>query len=237
LVATLLWTLAAQAFKPPPINGQVMDTAGVLTPPQVARLNDKLLRVRMQTGFAVVVFIPSSLEGESMEDVAYTTFNTWKVGSAKGDDGVLLLIAPQERKARIETGKGVGGALTDLQSSRINREVVNPRLQEDQFYEAVNDGTSAIVRELVAGTPGGTSEPGKQPGAGQAPSPLRTGAYILGTLVVIILAIISPTFRQILFWMLLFGRGGGGGRGGFGGGNNYRGGGGSSGGGGSTDDW
>ncbi|MCL2778818.1 MAG: TPM domain-containing protein [Polyangiaceae bacterium] len=239
-LAVLFWAPVALAFKPPPIDSHVMDTAGVLSPAQVEQVDRKLSRAREQTGFAVVVFVPSSLEGESIEDVAYTTFNTWKVGSAKGDDGVLLVIAPQERKTFIATGKGVGGALTDLQSSHINRDVINPLLRQGQYYEAINRGTSAILGELTAGTPGGVSDPGMHAQRGQpgARDVVRSGVYIVGFILVIVLAIVSPTFRSLLFWMLIFGRGGGGGRGGFGGGGSgYRGGGGSTGGGGSSDDW
>src|SRR5262245_36716842 len=125
-VVALLWAPLAHAFVPPRMSGHVVDTAGVLSPEQVMRLEHKLERARRETGFAVVVFVPASLEGESIADVAYTTFNTWKIGSAKGDDGVLLVIAPKEHETRIETGKGVGGALTDLQSSHINRDVIGP---------------------------------------------------------------------------------------------------------------
>ena len=90
-VAVLLWSGAADAaFKPPALNGHVMDTAGFLTPDQVLKIDQKLDRARQETGFAIVVFIPGSLEGEDIADVAYTTFNAWKIGSAKGDDGVLL---------------------------------------------------------------------------------------------------------------------------------------------------
>jgi uncharacterized protein len=105
----LLWSPHARAaFTPPELHGHVKDTAGVLTPAEVSTLDAKLNQARVTSGFAVVVFIVGSLEGESIEDVAFTTFNTWKVGAAKEDDGVLLVIAPKERKTRIETGKGVG---------------------------------------------------------------------------------------------------------------------------------
>jgi uncharacterized protein len=242
-LAVLFWAPVAMAFTPPPINGHVMDTAGVLSPAQIAQIDRKLSRAQQQTGFAVVVFVPNSLEGESIEDVAYTTFNTWKIGSAKGDDGVLLVIAPQERQTRIETGKGVGGALTDLQSSHINRDVINPLLKQGQYYEAVARGTSAILGELTAGTPGGVSDPGMaqranaQHGQAGARDAVRSGVYVVGFILVVILAIVSPTFRSLLFWMLIFGRGGGRGGGFGGGGSGYRGGGGGSGGGGSSDGW
>src|SRR5690606_3392153 len=88
-------------------------------------------------GFAVVVYTVASLDGQSIDDVAYTAFNTWKIGSKEGDDGVLLVIAPKERATRIETGKGVGGALTDLESHHINRDAIWPGLR--------------AVRRLLAG--------------------------------------------------------------------------------------
>src|SRR4051794_836180 len=176
-LVTLLWvTTAHAAFTPPPINGHVMDTAGVLTPEQVLQLDAKLDRARQTTGFALVVFVAKSLEGESIDDVAYTTFNTWKVGSAKGDDGVLLVLAPQERKIRIETGKGVGGGLTDIGSSHIIRDTIAPLMRQAQYFEAADRGTDAIVSELAAGTPGGTSDPGKKPGARSGHGGHRTGS-------------------------------------------------------------
>lgn len=245
-LVTLLWSSAARAaFTPPPLDGHVVDTAGVLSRSQVLALDEKLDRVRRETGFAVVVFLPKSLEGESPEDVAYTTFNTWKVGSAKGDDGVLLMIVPSERVLRIETGKGVGGALTDLESSHIDRDVIAPRLRQGDYFGAIDDGTDAIVHALTTDTPGGVSEPGRTSEAGGRH---ESGAFesigvVLFGIVFVVLLIVSPGFRRFVFYMLLFGGRGGGG-GGFGGGggggfggSGYGGGGGSSGGGGSTDRW
>lgn len=255
-LTALLWTALAHAFEPPPISGHVLDTAGVLSQAEALRLDRKLDAARRSSGFAVVVFVPRSLEGESIDDVAYATFNKWKVGSAKGDDGVLLVVAPKEHKTRIETGKGVGGALTDIQSSHINREIINPRLKTGDFYGALDKGTDAILRELTEGTPGGGSEDGRgdarrgaAAGARRTSGWLKAGAVGAAVLLVIFLAIVSPTFREILFWLIFFGRGGGGGGGssggsggGYGGGggdggSGYGGDGGSSGGGGSSDGW
>lgn len=244
-LATLLFTVAAHAaWTPPPLNGHVVDTAGVLTPEQVLRLDRKLDRARREKGFAVVVYIlPEVPEGMSIEDVGYKAGNTWKVGSAKGDDGVILLATIHDRKLRIETGKGVGGALTDIRSSEINREIIGPLMKQGLYYEAMNRGTDAILKDLAAETPGGVSEPGREPQRRGGKPPVSDTVKTIGAgvvlLLVIILAIVSPTFRQILFFMLLFGRGGGGrgGGGGGGGGSGYGGGGGSFGGGGSSDDY
>ncbi|HVH43620.1 MAG TPA: TPM domain-containing protein [Labilithrix sp.] len=245
-------TLAhAAPWSPPPLRGHVVDQAGALTPDQTRLLDRKLDRARKQTGFAIVVYLlPQLPDGLSIEDVGYRAGNAWGVGSKSGDDGVLLIASLGERKLRIETGKGVGGALTDLQSSRINREVIGPAMKEGRTYDAMNQGVDAILHELVENTPGGKSDPGRDPSAsrrghGAQGGPATVADYmkigVIGLIIVgvIILAIVSPTFREILFWVLLFGRfgGGGGRRDDDDGGSGYGGGGGSFGGGGSSDDY
>ncbi|APR85908.1 methanol dehydrogenase [Minicystis rosea] len=153
LGAILTMATSAFAFKPPPLNGHVMDTAGKLSQADIQYLDAKLSGYRQQTGFAIVAFIVGSLEGEPIDDVAYTTFNAWGVGEKGKDNGVLLVIAPNERKVRIETGKGVGGELTDLQSNDIIRQVIAPLLQQNRFREAIDEGTGAIAKALSGEAP------------------------------------------------------------------------------------
>jgi uncharacterized protein len=244
----------AAPWKPPPLRGHVVDEAGALTPEQARHLDRKLDRARRQTGFAIVVYLlPQLPDGKTMDDVGYEAGNAWGVGSKNGDDGVLLIASLGDRKVRFETGRGVGGALTDVQSSRINREIIGPLLKEGQTYEAMNRGVDAVLKELVENTAGGKSDPGRDPSASRRhggshqaqPATLtdyvKLGVVGLVILGVIVLAIISPTFRELLFWVLLFGRfggrGGGGGRNDDDEGSGYSGGGGSFGGGGSTDDY
>src|SRR3954463_5027317 len=87
---------ALAAFEPPPLNGHVVDTAGALTQGQLRALDAKLDDVRQRTGYEIVAFVPGSLEGETIEDIAYKAFNTWHVGRKGLDNGVLLVIAPRE---------------------------------------------------------------------------------------------------------------------------------------------
>ncbi len=148
-VALLLTSPAwAAPYRPPPIAGHVTDSAQKLTPAQIASLDQKLADYRKCSGNHVAVFLAASLEGKTIEDVAYETFNVWKIGEAKKDSGVLLVLAPNERKVRIETGKGVGGSLTDIQSKDILREKVSPRMKADDFFGAADQGTSAIGAAL-----------------------------------------------------------------------------------------
>ena len=190
LVVGLFAPLVALAYVPPPIRGHVNDLAGKLTAADVAALDAKLSAVRKQTGHEIVVFLPHTLGGETVEDVAYGTFNTWKVGQKGADDGVLLVIAPAERKVRIETGKGVGGVLTDLQASDIIRKDIAPSLKQERFREAVERGTDAIVAAL-----------GK---AGAAPPP-RAPTKSMGDKVEELVGGLLVTFIGLFFLAALFG--------------------------------
>lgn len=250
-LAAIVWPAAAWAkFEPPPLRGHVVDEANALDDVAEARIAARLDALRLQKGFAIVVYLPASLKGLPIEDVAYDTFNTWGVGAEKEDDGVLLVVAPSERKVRIETGQGVGDRITDVQSSRIIREVMTPRLAAGDIPGAIDDGTRSIERALTGEDPvaGTATRPTTQPRRPPQARLTTTQKLVFGGIfaVVVLLAIVSRGFRRVLFsilevmlWAAFFGRGGGGGGGGFGGGGGggYGGGGGRSGGGGASGGW
>src|SRR5829696_4307836 len=148
VLAALLHPRLALAFVPPPIQGHITDTAGKLSASDRSELEAKLAAVEASTGNELAVFLCGSLEGEAIEDVAYVTFNTWQLGKKGADNGVLLVIAPNERRIRIETGKGVGGALTDLESNEIIRDKIGPLLKQDRFKDAIAAGTDGIADAL-----------------------------------------------------------------------------------------
>jgi len=156
-------TPAFAAFTPPPFSSPVVDTAGKLTEAERQSLADRLERYEKATTNQIAVLVTGSLEGETIEDVGYKTARTWGVGKKGKDNGVLLVIAPNERKVRIDTGKGVGGALTDIESSHIIREKIAPRLKVDQFYAAISDAIDAIMTALggpvMAATAASTAPP------------------------------------------------------------------------------
>jgi uncharacterized membrane protein YgcG len=152
----------AFAYVPPPLVGAVNDTAHLLSKGERDALEQRLAAHRKAHGHEVVVFTLPTLGSESIEDVAYGAFNAWKVGRKGKDDGVLLVIATGERRTRIETGKGVGGEITDLQSKRILAERVGPRMKEGNPTRAIADGVDSILSLLLGGPlvpDGGTSLP------------------------------------------------------------------------------
>ena len=140
----VLFTTNSFAFDPPKPNGYIMDLAGKLTTEQVQQLNSKLESINKNTKNEFAALIIPSLNGDSIEDVAHTTFNTWKVGKVGLDNGVLVVIAVADRKSRIEVGKGVEGDLTDLQSNDILRKTLAPCLRQGDFYGGLNSTFDSI---------------------------------------------------------------------------------------------
>jgi uncharacterized protein len=260
------WMRLALAYTPPPIAGMVNDPSNQLSAAEKAQLNAKLDAHKRTYGHHIVVFLPASLDGESIEDVGYGTINGWKVGAAGADNGVVLIIATKERKARIETGKGVGGELPDLKTNQILRTDVTPNMKANKLFAAVDQGTNGIIVAL-GGTPSAGGAAKTKPGEpypfptkpfGAKSSSAGPGVTCCGAAIVIVLILI------IIIGLTILSRrgGGGGGRGGGGGvffvgggggggsdwggggggdtgggGSDYSGGGGEGGGGGSSDSW
>lgn len=134
----------ALAFEPPKMQDAVTDTAGKLSATDDRALERRITAYRNRTGNEIAVLLTRSLEGKTIEDVAYETFNTWGIGKKGLDNGVLLVIAPNERKIRIETGKGVGDRLTDIHCAMILDERVGPLLRIERYRDAIEAAIEAI---------------------------------------------------------------------------------------------
>ena len=139
---------SAQTF--PALSGRVVDQAHLLTPEQILNLTSKLQALEAQSGRQFVVATVSSLEGYPIEDYAYRLGRTWKLGSAKNNDGVLLLIAPNERKVWIATGYGAGIFLTDAMSGVIIRENILPHFKQSppDYGGGIEAGADAIIKQM-----------------------------------------------------------------------------------------
>ena len=140
---------AAQTF--PPNNGSpVVDQAGILRPEQVIDLKSKSEALYAQTGRAFAVATVKSLEGYPIEDYGYRLGRHWKLGSAKNDDGVLLLVAPTERKVTIATGYGAGEYMTDAMSGIIIREAILPHFKQNppDYGGGIVAGADAIIKQM-----------------------------------------------------------------------------------------
>lgn len=136
----------AQTF--PKLTGQVVDQANLLDPAQEAALTQKLAALEQQSGRQLVVATLPSLEGRTIEDYGYRLGREWGIGSAEEDDGVLLIVAPNERKVRIETGYGARVFLTDALSSIIIRNTITPRFRDGDFAGGIDAGVDAIAEQM-----------------------------------------------------------------------------------------
>ncbi len=135
----------------PFLSGRVNDYAGILSSETIQQLTDTLKLHDEQTGNEIVVLTISSLEGENLEDFSNRVFNEWKLGKKDQNNGLLLLIVPDERKLRIEVGYGLEDKMTDLMSKRIIMEDITPYFKEGNYDEGVREGISRIVYVLNGG--------------------------------------------------------------------------------------
>ena len=140
--------VGAQTF--PPLTGRVVDQAHLLTPAQVADITSKSETLEAQSGRQFVVTTVNSLEGYPIEDYAYRLGRAWKVGSVKNNDGVVLVVAPNERKVSIATGYGAGGFMTDAMSGIIIREAILPHFKQSppDYGGGIVAGADAVIKQM-----------------------------------------------------------------------------------------
>lgn len=141
----LLLPGATAAKEVPYLSGRIVDEAGLLPPDEAQRIEDELRRLEEETGVQVAVLTVESLEGEVLEDYSLRVAETWGLGQAEEDNGVLLLVARDDRKLRIEVGYGLEGRLTDAQAGRIVRNAIVPRFKAGDFDGGVAAGVDSIV--------------------------------------------------------------------------------------------
>ncbi|MHB0975821.1 MAG: TPM domain-containing protein [Candidatus Aquicultorales bacterium] len=137
------------ALKFPKPQGYVNDFAGMLSPDFRQSLETRLADHARAKGSEIAVVTVDNLQGTSVEDFAVRLFEEWKIGKDDKDNGVLLLVAEEERKVRIEVGYGLEGALTDVESSRIIRDFVTPAFKAGDFDAGVREGVDLIARAIA----------------------------------------------------------------------------------------
>jgi uncharacterized protein len=134
----------------PELRAHVLDRADLLPAPTAGALEQTLVEFERKTGHQVVVHVTPSLEGLEIEDYSIRTAEAWKVGQANLDNGVILTVAPNERRVRIEVGYGLEGVLPDAIASRIVAEVILPEFRAGRMDRGVSAGTRAIL-EVISG--------------------------------------------------------------------------------------
>jgi uncharacterized protein len=144
--------LAADQQPVPPLQSRVTDTTGTLTAGQQADLEARLAAFEQRKGAQIAVLIVPTTQPEALERYSQRVVDTWKLGREKPDDGALLLVALQDRALRIETGRGLGGALPDILAGRIIDETIKPLFRQGDIYGGINAGLARMM-QVIDGEP------------------------------------------------------------------------------------
>jgi uncharacterized protein len=226
----------------PALTGRIVDQANVVPMATRSALEPKLAELETKSSIQLVVATVSSLGGEEIELYANELFRVWKLGEKTKNNGVLLLVAPNEHRVRIEVGYGLEGTLTDALSKVIITNAVAPRFKAGDFGDGVSRGVDDIITVLTTDASEWQQRPSLRLDNQQSSD---LGDWILLALLIglVTLLIVSPGFRWFFLNMALNilvnsgGSRGGGFSGGGSRGGGFSGGGGSSGGGGASGSW
>jgi len=159
---TCLWAIALEV---PYLGGRVIDLAEMLSDDFEVRLTRQLEGLEQETGAQVAVLTVATLDGDPLEDFAVRVAETWRLGREGVDDGVLLLIARDERQVRIEVGYGLEGAVPDAVAHRIITGLITPRFRSGDFDGGVEAAVTAIAA-AVRGEELPVPDPRARPGGG-----------------------------------------------------------------------
>ena len=135
----------AELVAVPPLSALVTDLTGTLNQTEIAQLDAKLKAYETEKGSQIAVLIVPTTQPEDIAQYSIRVTDAWKIGRAKQDDGVLILVAKDDRKMRIEVGRGLEGAIPDLYAKRIINEELQPRFKQGDFYGGLNAATSKVT--------------------------------------------------------------------------------------------
>jgi len=151
LLVAAVGLAGAQGLEPvPKLEARVTDLTGTLTAEQQSALEDKLAAFEARKGTQIVVLIVPTTHPEEIEQYSIRVVEQWKIGRKHVHDGVLLIVAKNDRRVRIEVGYGLEGALPDAIANRIITETIRPLFAQNDFYGGINAGVDQI-ETVVAG--------------------------------------------------------------------------------------
>ena len=148
LLALIAFPALADDLPVPALTGRVVDQAGILSSDDESRLTGKLHDLETKTSIQLVVVTLPSLRSRPIEDWGLALGRTWGIGQKGKDNGVLLVVAPNDRELRIEVGYGLEGTLPDATANAIIRNVIVPRFKAGSMAGGISDGVDAILAVL-----------------------------------------------------------------------------------------
>ena len=152
LLASFLLGTAQAEVAIPPLKQRVTDLTSTLDASQLQTLETKLAAFEKAKGSQIAVLVLPTTQPEVIEQFAIRVVEVWKLGRKGVDDGVLLLVAKDDRKLRIEVGYGLEGALNDATAKRIVAEVISPAFKQGDFYGGIDAGVTSIIK-VIEGEP------------------------------------------------------------------------------------
>ena len=242
VLVMLLGCFASLAADFPTLTGRIVDQMNVISPEAKSALEPRLAELEEKSGIQLVVATVASLGGQDIEPYANQLFRTWKLGEKAKNNGVLLLVAPNERRVRIEVGYGLEGTLTDALSKVIIANAMTPRFKSGDYSGGISRGVDDIITVLTTDSSEWQQRPSLHLDNEDTPDWVAV-ILIIGTIVLMVLLLVSPKFRSFFFnfaLLVLLNSGGSrssGGKFSGSGGGGFSGGGGSSGGGGASGSW
>jgi uncharacterized protein len=230
--------LAALAAGFPALTGRIVDQANIIPAATRSALELKLADLETKSGIQLVVATVTSLGGQEIEPYANELFRAWKLGEKTKNNGVLLLVAPTERRVRIEVGYGLEGTLTDALSKVIIANAIAPRFKSGDFGDGISRGVDDVITVLTTDASEWQQRPSLRLDNQQSPD-LADWLLIVVLIALLTALVVSPGLRWFFLNVALnilvsSGRSGGGG---FSRGGGFSGRGGSSGGGGASGSW
>ena len=196
-VLILLCAAALSALEVPPLQAPVTDLAGVLSEEQKGELDRLLLDYEAATSNQFAVLVIPSLDGEVLESYSIQVASAWALGQEGKDNGLLLLVALEERRLRIEVGYGLEGVLTDAFCGRVIDDAIVPHFKAGDYYEGITAGLLALIRQTGDEF---TPDPALEPEAASGELVGRAGALVflsVPLLMVIVIAIFLARSRVL----------------------------------------
>ena len=239
IIALLYTALAVFAVNFPALTGRIVDQENIIPAETRSAIEPKLADLEAKSGIQFVVATVTSLEGQEVEPYANELFRSWKLGEKAKNNGVLLLVAPTERRVRIEVGYGLEGTLTDALTKVIITNAITPRFKAGDFSGGISRGVDDIITVLTTDASEWQKRPSLRLDNQQTTDP-ATWLLIAALIALFTLLIVSPGFRWLflnLVLNILVSLGGSRSGGGYSSGGGFSGGGGSSGGGGASGSW
>lgn len=199
------------AMKVPPLTGPIVDAAGVISGHDLARMDRLIRQVQESHKAQIAVLTVQDLQGESVEQFSINVAESWKLGSAKEDNGVLILFSLGDRKVRIEVGQGLEGQLPDIYAKRIVSDVMIPYFKGGQYsyglFRGLNEVVGIVAPEFKVSAEDQDSR-GSVP-MGERRTHRKTGnAFIFFIFVFVFLSLLIRALGGRRRWGSRYGRGG-----------------------------